>query len=58
MTELLVAVAGTGEEGSEMSKQDAGFAVFMDTDGNAIATVSAGALPDMITSTPDAARHL
>ena len=55
---VAVAVAGTGEEGSGMSKQDAGFAVFMDTDGNAIATVSAGALPDMITFTPDGSAAL
>ena len=50
---VAVAVAGTGDEGSGMSKQDAGYAVFMDIDGNSIATVAAGALPDMITFTPD-----
>ena len=55
---VAVAVAGTGDEGSGMSKQDAGFAVFMDTDGNSIATVAAGALPDMITFTPDGSAAL
>ena len=34
-------------------KTDPGFAVFFDTSGNFIASVTVGALPDMITFTPD-----
>lgn len=50
---VAVAVAGVGEEGSGMSKQDAGHVMFFDTDGNLLSTVIAGALPDMLTFTPD-----
>ncbi|MEO9485540.1 MAG: choice-of-anchor I family protein [Ekhidna sp.] len=35
------------------NKQDPGFAVFFDVDGNYINQVTAGALPDMITFTPN-----
>ncbi|MBL6743766.1 MAG: choice-of-anchor I family protein, partial [Candidatus Poseidonia sp.] len=52
---VAVAVAGVGEEGSGMSKQDAGHVMFFDTDGNMVSTVIAGALPDMLTFTPDGA---
>ena len=50
---VAVAVAGVGEEGSGMSKQDAGHVMFFDTDGNMVSNVIAGALPDMVTFTPD-----
>jgi 2',3'-cyclic-nucleotide 2'-phosphodiesterase/3'-nucleotidase/5'-nucleotidase len=50
---VAVAVAGVGAEGSGMSKQDPGHVMFFDTDGNLLSTVQAGALPDMLTFTPD-----
>jgi 2',3'-cyclic-nucleotide 2'-phosphodiesterase (5'-nucleotidase family) len=39
-------------------KQDLGKVVFFDTDGNYISDVTAGALPDMITITPDGTKIL
>lgn len=50
---VAVAIAGTGEEGSGMSKQDPGHVLFMDIDGVSLTSVVAGALPDMLTFTPD-----
>jgi 2',3'-cyclic-nucleotide 2'-phosphodiesterase/3'-nucleotidase/5'-nucleotidase len=50
---VAVAVAGVGEEGSGTSKQDPGHVMFYDIDGNLLSTVEAGALPDMLTFTPD-----
>ena len=50
---VAIAIAGDGSEGSGMSKQDPGYVLFMDTDGHAISMVTAGALPDMLTFTPD-----
>lgn len=50
---VAVAIAGDGAEGSGMSKQDPGYVLFMDIDGATISTVTAGALPDMLTFTPD-----
>ena len=50
---VAVAIAGDGAEGSGMSKQDPGYVLFMDIDGSTISTVTAGALPDMLTFTPD-----
>ncbi|MCA9914722.1 MAG: alkaline phosphatase, partial [Anaerolineae bacterium] len=44
----LVTAAVQGAE-----KTDNGMAVFMDTDGNVLNAVEVGALPDMITFTPD-----
>ncbi|SFF57734.1 LysM domain-containing protein [Halobacillus alkaliphilus] len=38
--------------------QDAGYVVFMDIDGNYISHVSVGALPDMVTFTPDGKKLL
>ena len=50
---VAVAVAGVGEEGSGTSKQDPGHVMFFDIEGTLLSTVEAGALPDMLTFTPD-----
>ena len=50
---VAIAVAGDGAEGSGMSKQDPGYVVFTDADGQYITSVNAGALPDMLTFTPN-----
>ena len=47
---VAVAVAGVGEEGSGMSKQDPGHVMFFDIDGTLLSTVEAGALPDKLLS--------
>ena len=39
-------------------KQDPGSVVFFDVDGNFIASVTVGALPDMVTFTPDGSKVL
>ncbi|MGL1832276.1 choice-of-anchor I family protein [Rhodocyclaceae bacterium SMB388] len=51
--EGLVVAAVEAEE-----KTDPGMAVFTDIDGNVIAAVAVGALPDMVTFTPDGKRVL